>query len=52
MGIKVRIYADKEGKQFKLSIPKKVIELQGYKHKDLFELEINGKDMILKKVNE
>jgi hypothetical protein len=39
MGIKVRI-------------PKKVIELQGYKHKDLFELEIEGKDMILRKVDE
>lgn len=50
MGIKVRLYSDKEGKQYKISIPKKVVELQGYKHKDEFELKINGKDVILKKV--
>lgn len=50
MGIKVKLYADKEGKQYKFSIPKKIVELQGYKHKDLFELEINGKDIILRKV--
>jgi bifunctional DNA-binding transcriptional regulator/antitoxin component of YhaV-PrlF toxin-antitoxin module len=50
MGIKVKLYSDKEGKQFRISIPKKVVELQGYKHKDEFELEINGKDIVLKKV--
>lgn len=50
MGIKVRLYSDKQGKQFRISIPKKIVELQGYKHKDEFELEINGKDIILKKV--
>lgn len=50
MGIKVRIYADKKGNQYKISIPKKIIELQGYKHKDEFELELEGKDMIFKKV--
>lgn len=50
MGIKVKLYSDKDGKQFRISIPKKVVELQGYKHKDEFELEINGKDIVLKKV--
>lgn len=50
MGIKVKLYADKEGKQYKLAIPKKIVDLQGYKHKDEFELEIHGKDIILKKV--
>ena len=50
MVVKVKLYADKEGKQYKLSIPKKIVELQGYKHKDEFELEIDGKDIILKKV--
>ena len=50
MGIKVKLYSDKEGKQFRISIPKKVVELQGYKHKDEFELEINGNDIVLKKV--
>jgi len=50
MAIKVRLYSDKEGKQFRISIPKKIVELQGYKHKDEFELKINGKDMTLKKV--
>jgi bifunctional DNA-binding transcriptional regulator/antitoxin component of YhaV-PrlF toxin-antitoxin module len=51
MGIKVKLYSDKEGKQFRISIPKKIVELQGYKHKDEFELEIDGKNLILKKVN-
>ena len=50
MVVKVKLYADKEGKQNKLSIPKKIVELQGYKHKDEFELEIDGKNIILKKV--
>lgn len=50
MAIKVKLYADKEGKQYKISIPKKIVELQGYKHKDEFELEIDGKNIILKKV--
>ena len=50
MGIKVKLYADKERKQYKLSIPKKIVELQGYKHKDEFELEIDEKDIILRKV--
>ncbi len=50
MAIKVRLYSDKEGKQFRISIPKKIVELQGYKHKDEFELEIEGKNIILKKV--
>lgn len=49
MAIKVRLYSDKEGKQFKLAIPKKIVELQGYKHRDEFELEIQGKDILLKK---
>lgn len=48
MGIKVKLYADKDGKQYKIAIPKKIVELQGYKHKDEFELEIRGKDLILK----
>ncbi|WP_424355063.1 hypothetical protein [Methanobacterium sp. MBAC-LM] len=50
MAIKVKLYADKEGKQYKFSIPKKIVELQGYKHKDEFELEIQGKNILLKKV--
>ncbi len=50
MAIKVKLYSDKEGKQFRISIPKKIVELQGYKHKDEFELEIEGKNMVLKKV--
>lgn len=52
MAIKVKIYADKEGKQYRIPIPKKIVELQGYKHKDEFELEIQGSDIILKKVEE
>ena len=50
MAIKVKLYSDKQGKQFRIALPKKIIELQGYKHKDEFELEIHGKDIILKKV--
>ena len=50
MVVKVKLYADKEGKQYKISIPKKIVELQGYKHKDEFELEVDGKNIILKKV--
>jgi hypothetical protein len=50
MAIKVKLYADKEGKQYKISIPKKIVELQSYKHKDEFELEIQGKNILLKKV--
>lgn len=50
MAIKVKLYADKEGKQYKLSIPKKIVELQGYKHKEEFELEVQGKNILLKKV--
>jgi hypothetical protein len=48
MVVKVKLYADKEGKQYKISIPKKIVELQGYKHKD--EFEVDGKNIILKKV--
>ena len=50
MAIKVKLYSDKQGKQYRIALPKKIIELQGYKHKDEFELEIQGKDIILKKV--
>jgi bifunctional DNA-binding transcriptional regulator/antitoxin component of YhaV-PrlF toxin-antitoxin module len=50
MAIKVKLYSDKEGKQYRISLPKKIVELQGYKHKDEFELQIQGKDIILKKV--
>jgi bifunctional DNA-binding transcriptional regulator/antitoxin component of YhaV-PrlF toxin-antitoxin module len=50
MSIKVRLYSDKEGRQYRIPLPKKIVELQGYKHKDEFELEIQGKDIILKKV--
>lgn len=50
MAIKVKLYSDKDGKQFRISLPKKIVELQGYKHKDEFELEISGKDIILRKV--
>ena len=50
MAIRVKLYADKEEKQYKLAIPKKIVDLQGYKHKDEFELEIQGKNIILKKV--
>jgi hypothetical protein len=52
MGIKVRLYGDNEGRQYRIPIPKKVVELQGYAHKDEFELEIEGKDIVLKKVGE
>ena len=51
MAIKVKLHSDKEGKQYKIAIPKKIIELQGYKHKDEFELQIDGKNLILKKVD-
>jgi len=50
MTIKVKLYSDKEGKQFRIALPKKIVELQGYKHKEEFELEIDGKDIILRKV--
>ena len=50
MVVKAKLYADKECKQYKISIPKKIVELQGYKHKDEFELEVDGKNIILKKV--
>jgi len=50
MGIKVKLYSDKQGKQFRIALPKKIIELQGYKHKDEFELEIQGKNILLKRV--
>lgn len=50
MAIVVKLYSDREGKQFRISIPKKIVELQGYKHKDEFELEIDGKNIVLKKV--
>jgi len=49
MGIKVRLYSDKEGKQYRIAIPKKIVELQGYGHKDEFELEIKGDSIVLKK---
>ena len=52
MAIKVRLYSDKEGKQFKLAIPKKIVELLGYKHRDEFELEIQGQNILLKRVEE
>jgi hypothetical protein len=50
MGIKVKLYADKEGRQYRFPIPKKIVELQGYSHMDEFELELQGKDILLKKV--
>ncbi len=49
MGIKVKLYSDKEGKQYRIAIPKKIVELQGYGHKDEFELEIEGDNIVLKK---
>lgn len=51
MGTIVRLYSDKEGRQFRIAIPKKIVEVQGYKHKDEFELELDGKNLILKKVD-
>ncbi len=50
MGIKIKLYADKDGRQYRFPIPKKIVELQGYSHKDEFELEVQGKNILLKKV--
>jgi hypothetical protein len=50
MGIKVKLYSDKEGRQYRFPIPKKIVELQGYAHLDEFELELDGKNILLKKV--
>ena len=50
MGIKVKLYADKNGRQYRISIPKKIVELRGYSHKDEFDLEIKGNKIILTKV--
>jgi bifunctional DNA-binding transcriptional regulator/antitoxin component of YhaV-PrlF toxin-antitoxin module len=50
MGIIVKLYSDKNGRQYRVSIPKKIVELQGYSHMDEFELQLQGKDIILRKV--
>jgi bifunctional DNA-binding transcriptional regulator/antitoxin component of YhaV-PrlF toxin-antitoxin module len=50
MGIKIKLYADKERRQYRFPIPKKIVELQDYKHMDEFELEVQGKNIFLKKV--
>ena len=47
MPLITRIYSDKEGRQFRITIPKNIVELQGYKHKDEFEIELRGKDILL-----
>ena len=50
MGIKVKLYADRDDRQFRIPIPKKIVQLQGYYHMDEFELELRGKDILLKLV--
>lgn len=46
----VKIYSDKEGRQYKITIPKKIVQALKYKHGDEFILEINNKNILLKKV--
>jgi len=50
MGRIVTLNSDSKGRQYKITIPKSLVELMGYKNHDKFELEINGQDMILRKV--
>lgn len=48
----VKIYADKDRRQYKVTIPKKVVQVLKYKHGDEFILDyVKGTDdILLKKV--
>lgn len=49
MTLKVKIYGDKAGRQYQVSIPKSIVKVMGIKHKDEFKLEIEGNQIILTK---
>lgn len=50
MGKIVTLNSDTKGRQYKITIPKSLVETLGYKNHDKFELKIDGKDIILRKV--
>lgn len=47
MTLKVKLYSDKHGRQYQISLPKNIVKLMGLKHKDEFKLEIEGDKLIL-----
>lgn len=50
-GAIVRLYADKDRRQYKVTIPKKIVQGLKYDHGDEFILEIKeSNDILLKKV--
>lgn len=49
MTLLVKIYADKQGRQYQISIPKSIVKVLGIKHKDEFKLELEGDKIILTK---
>lgn len=52
MVLEVKIYSDKKGKQYQISIPKNIVKLLDIKHKDRFKLRIDENKIILTKIDE